>query len=161
MTDMSPLSPKGATTRTVALAGATGLVGRAILEGLLADDSVAAVHALGRREPGVPHPKLTPHMVNFNALPPQPPLQVPRLRAGRQVAVPTVEPRASLRTSGAGLSNLPSATRPSIATSGEISEREACSTPICEGHVNRGASARAAMTAGENWPISVRSRSDR
>lgn len=46
---MPPLSPDGAAKRIVALAGATGLVGRAILEGLLADSSVAAVHALGRR----------------------------------------------------------------------------------------------------------------
>src|SRR5690606_29489962 len=44
--------------RTVAVAGATGLVGREILQGLLADDSVAAVHALGRRKPGFEHPKL-------------------------------------------------------------------------------------------------------
>ncbi len=64
----------GATKRVVALAGATGLVGRAILEGLLADESVAAVHALGRREPGVTHPKLTSHVVDFAALPPLPPL---------------------------------------------------------------------------------------
>lgn len=67
----SPISG-GARTRAVALAGATGLVGRAILEGLLADDSVAAVHALGRREPPVAHPKLTAHVVDFAALPPLP-----------------------------------------------------------------------------------------
>jgi len=35
--------------RTVIVAGATGLVGQAILQGLLDDDSVASVHALGRR----------------------------------------------------------------------------------------------------------------
>jgi uncharacterized protein YbjT (DUF2867 family) len=69
-----PLGPDGATARAVALAGATGLVGRAILEGLLADESVAAVHALGRRGPGIIHPKLTPHVVDFAALPPLPPL---------------------------------------------------------------------------------------
>lgn len=60
----------GVTARAVALVGATGLVGRAILEGLLADASVGAVHVLGRREPGVSHPKLTSHVVDFAALPP-------------------------------------------------------------------------------------------
>jgi uncharacterized protein YbjT (DUF2867 family) len=38
--------------------------------GLLADGSVAAVHVLGRRDPGLAHPKLTAHVVDFNALPP-------------------------------------------------------------------------------------------
>lgn len=56
MADISPLSPDRAHNRVVALVGATGLVGRAILEGLLADESVAAVHALGRRDPGGAHP---------------------------------------------------------------------------------------------------------
>lgn len=70
MADTPPLSPNAARTRVVALAGATGLVGRAILEGLLADASVAAVHALGRRAPGVAHPKLIPHVSDFAALPP-------------------------------------------------------------------------------------------
>ena len=50
------------------MAGATGLVGRAILQGLLADDSVVAVHTLGRRKLSVDHPKLTQHLVDFNAL---------------------------------------------------------------------------------------------
>jgi uncharacterized protein YbjT (DUF2867 family) len=44
-------------------------VGRAILQGLLADDSVAAVHTLGRRELELRHPKLTQHRVDFKALP--------------------------------------------------------------------------------------------
>lgn len=60
--------------RVVALAGATGLVGRFILEGLLNDGSVAAVHALGRRALRVEHEKLTSHVVDFNTLPPLPPL---------------------------------------------------------------------------------------
>ena len=55
--------------RTVLIAGATGLVGREILQGLLADDSVAAVHSLGRRELPLQHPKLTQHRVDFKALP--------------------------------------------------------------------------------------------
>jgi len=44
-------------------------VGREILQGLLADDSVAAVHSLGRRELPLTHPKLTQHRVDFKALP--------------------------------------------------------------------------------------------
>jgi len=55
--------------RTVVVAGASGLVGREILQGLLADDSVAAVHSLGRRELPLAHPKLTQHRVDFKALP--------------------------------------------------------------------------------------------
>lgn len=59
--------------RTVILAGATGLVGREILQGLLADPTVSAVHSLGRRTPATQHPKLTAHIVDFAALPPLPP----------------------------------------------------------------------------------------
>lgn len=74
MADVPALNSYGTPDRVVALAGATGLVGRAILKGLLADASVAAVHALGRREPDFVHPKLILHVVNFAALPPLPPL---------------------------------------------------------------------------------------
>ena len=81
----TPLSPNGAITRVVALAGATGLVGRAILEGLLADGSVAAVHALGRRQPGLSHPKLIPHVVDFAALPMLPPLDEVYLTLGTTI----------------------------------------------------------------------------
>jgi uncharacterized protein YbjT (DUF2867 family) len=55
--------------RTVMIAGASGLVGRELLAGLLADDSVAAVHSLGRRELDLSHPKLTQHRTDFKALP--------------------------------------------------------------------------------------------
>ena len=55
--------------RTVVVAGASGLVGREILQGLLADESVVAVHSLGRRELPLTHPKLTQHRVEFKALP--------------------------------------------------------------------------------------------
>lgn len=82
---MSPLNRNVANTRAVALAGATGLVGRAILEGLLADESVTAVHALGRREPDVTHPKLTPHVVDFKTLPPLPPLEEVYLALGTTI----------------------------------------------------------------------------
>jgi uncharacterized protein YbjT (DUF2867 family) len=56
--------------RSVLIAGASGLVGREILKGLLSDDSVAVVHSLGRRELQLQHPKLTQHRVDFSqALP--------------------------------------------------------------------------------------------
>src|SRR3954452_9155872 len=56
-------------SRTVLIAGASGLVGRELLAGLRANDSVAAVHSLGRRELDVSHPKLTQHRTDFKALP--------------------------------------------------------------------------------------------
>lgn len=59
--------------RVVLLAGASGLVGRHILEALLADASVAAVHSLGRRALPVTHAKLTQHQVDFPTLAQSPP----------------------------------------------------------------------------------------
>lgn len=44
--------------RNVLIAGATGLVGREVLRGLLSDDTVSSVLAIGRREPGERHAKL-------------------------------------------------------------------------------------------------------
>jgi uncharacterized protein YbjT (DUF2867 family) len=55
--------------RVVLIAGASGLVGQEILQGLLSDRSVGAVHSLGRRELPVQHPKLAQHQVDFKALP--------------------------------------------------------------------------------------------
>ena len=73
--------------RTVALAGATGLVGRSILEGLLADPSVQAVHVLGRRNPRVAHARITGHIVDFAALPPLPPVDEVYLALGTTIKV--------------------------------------------------------------------------
>lgn len=55
--------------RIVIIAGATGLVGKEILKGLLANESVALVHSLGRRAPAIEHPKLKAHVIDFSALP--------------------------------------------------------------------------------------------
>lgn len=55
--------------RKVLLAGATGLVGGLILQALLADRTVSAVHALSRRPLNVHHPKLQVHIVDFSCLP--------------------------------------------------------------------------------------------
>lgn len=94
----------------MALAGATGLVGRAILDGLLADESVTAVHALGRRETGIVHPKLTPHVVDFSALRSLPPLDEVYLAlgttiktAGSQTAFRAVDFDANLAVARAAL----------------------------------------------------------
>ncbi|MFZ6733592.1 NAD(P)H-binding protein [Undibacterium sp. Ji42W] len=54
--------------RTVIIAGASGMVGREILAGLLADDRVAEVHSLGRKPPTVQHPKLRAYIVDFASL---------------------------------------------------------------------------------------------
>lgn len=58
--------------RRVLLAGASGLVGRALLQRLLNDASVAEVHALGRRPLALSHAKLRSLVVDFAALPPLP-----------------------------------------------------------------------------------------
>ncbi|MFZ6643689.1 NAD(P)H-binding protein [Undibacterium sp. TC4M20W] len=54
--------------RIVIIAGASGMVGKEILAGLLADDSVAEVHSLGRKPPTVQHPKLSAYIVDFSSL---------------------------------------------------------------------------------------------
>jgi uncharacterized protein YbjT (DUF2867 family) len=78
---------EGAVKRTVALAGATGLVGRSILEGLLADTSVQSVHVLARRKPRVAHARLTCHIVDFAALSPLPPVDEVYLALGTTIKV--------------------------------------------------------------------------
>lgn len=96
--------------RTVILAGATGLVGREILKGLLADDSVGRVHALGRRPPQEQHPKLDFLAVDFSALPPLPPASELYLAlgttikaAGSQAAFRAVDFDANLNVARAAL----------------------------------------------------------
>jgi len=73
--------------RTVLLAGATGLVGREILAGLRADDSVGAVHTLGRKAPPRKHAKLTPHVVDFAKLPALPQVDETYLALGTTIKV--------------------------------------------------------------------------
>ncbi len=50
------------------LAGATGLVGQAVLAALLTDKRYAAVHCVGRRALTLQHPKLFSHVADFAAL---------------------------------------------------------------------------------------------
>ena len=54
--------------RVALVAGATGLVGRAVLAALLTDKRYTAVHCVGRRPLTVQHPKLLSHVVDFTAL---------------------------------------------------------------------------------------------
>jgi|SRR5579885_3050020 len=96
--------------RTAIIAGATGLVGREILAGLLADPAVTAVHSLGRRRPAVQHSKLTAHVVDFAALPALPPADEVYLAlgttikvAGSQAAFRAVDHDANLAVAKAAL----------------------------------------------------------
>ena len=78
--------------RSALVAGATGLVGRALVQGLLADDAVAAVHVLARRALAFQHPKLTVHLVDFAALPALPPTQEVYLALGTTIKVAGSQP---------------------------------------------------------------------
>src|SRR5262245_32404625 len=73
--------------RTVALAGATGLVGREIFQGLLKDTSVIAIHVLTRRPLETIDPKVTAHVVDFRALPTLPPVDEVFLALGTTIKV--------------------------------------------------------------------------
>jgi uncharacterized protein YbjT (DUF2867 family) len=97
--------------RTVILAGATGLVGREILKGLLADSTVTAVHSLGRRKPALEHPRLKAHVLDFAALPALPAADEVYLAlgttikvAGSQAAFRAVDHDANLAVARAALS---------------------------------------------------------
>lgn len=79
--------PPASAARTALVAGATGLVGRAILQGLLADPSVASVHVLARRAPALEHPKLHVQAVDFAALPPLPAVDEAYLALGTTIKV--------------------------------------------------------------------------
>jgi len=72
--------------RTVALAGATGLVGREILRGLAADPSVGAIHVLVRRKIEA-STKVTSHVVDFRALPALPRIDEVYLALGTTIKV--------------------------------------------------------------------------
>lgn len=73
--------------RRVALAGATGLIGGLLLDGLLADDAVAEVHVIGRRPVAREHPKLRMHVVDLRALPALPPVDEVYLALGTTIKV--------------------------------------------------------------------------
>ena len=60
--------------RTALLAGASGLVGSALLQLLLADARYREVLCVGRRTPPLQHPKLRQLQVDFQAMPALPPV---------------------------------------------------------------------------------------
>jgi uncharacterized protein YbjT (DUF2867 family) len=62
-------------------------VGADILKGLLADETVVAVHSLGRRALAIAHPKLTAHVVDFAALPVLPPADEVYLALGTTIKI--------------------------------------------------------------------------
>lgn len=95
--------------RRVLLAGATGLVGRELLQGLLADSGVASIQALGRRPLPLRHPKISFRQVDFGAIPALPPLDEVYLAlgstikaAGSQEAFRAVDFDANLAVARAG-----------------------------------------------------------
>jgi len=72
--------------RSVALAGATGLVGSEILRGLVADPAVSAIHVLGRRAIAVT-PKVISHVVDFRSLPALPHVDEVYLALGTTIKI--------------------------------------------------------------------------
>jgi uncharacterized protein YbjT (DUF2867 family) len=62
---MDGMVPPEIKSRTALLAGATGLVGRELLQQLLADPRYSTVHCVGRRAPAVVHAKLVAHIADF------------------------------------------------------------------------------------------------
>lgn len=54
-------------SRTALLVGATGLVGRELLQLLLADPRYSAVHCIGRRAPALTHAKLHTHVLDIHS----------------------------------------------------------------------------------------------
>ena len=56
-----------AAARVALVAGATGLVGQAVLAALLADKTYKAVHCVGRRKLSLQHPKLAQHVGDFKS----------------------------------------------------------------------------------------------
>lgn len=96
--------------RKVAIAGASGLVGSYILQYLLEDNSVSEVHALCRRNLNIQHPKLTVHLVDFQAISPLPPVDEIYLalgttikQAGSRPAFRNVDYTANLAVAKAGV----------------------------------------------------------
>ena len=59
---MTSTNQNATRTRVALVAGATGLVGQAILALLLADRRYSSVHVVGRRAPSVQHPKMVAHI---------------------------------------------------------------------------------------------------
>ena len=79
-------TPTAAAPIRALLAGATGVVGREVLQRLLDDPQVGAVLALVRRPLALQHPKLQVQVVDFARLPPLPPVDEAYLALGTTLA---------------------------------------------------------------------------
>ena len=73
--------------RVVAVAGASGLVGRALVARLCADPGVAQVHALVRRPLALPQARAQLHVIDVGHPPPLPPLDEVYLALGTTIKV--------------------------------------------------------------------------
>lgn len=82
-------SPSGLSTtrRRVAVTGASGLVGRCLVNRLCADPAVASVHALVRRELDVSHSKLQVHVIDFSDIPALPTIDEVYLALGTTIKI--------------------------------------------------------------------------
>ena len=74
-------------SRSVVLAGATGLVGSLILKALLVDPAVARIQVLARRPLDTSHPKLRVEVVDFSRLPALEPVDEAYLALGTTIKV--------------------------------------------------------------------------
>ena len=83
----NPVATLPPASRSVVVAGASGLVGRCLVEQLCADPSVSVVHALVRRPLAETHPKLQVHVVDFTALPALPPVDEVYLALGTTIKI--------------------------------------------------------------------------
>ena len=99
---------EGGAHRSVLLAGATGLVGRELLRGLLDDESVSRVIIVGRRAPAESHAKLQFVVAEFPRVPALPPVDEAYIAlgttikdAGSQAAFRAIDFDAVLALAGA------------------------------------------------------------
>ena len=83
----NPVTTLPPASRSVLVAGASGLVGRCLVEQLCADPSVSVVHALVRRPLAETHPKLQVHVVDFTALPALPSVDEVYLALGTTIKI--------------------------------------------------------------------------
>ena len=74
-------------SRSVVLAGATGLIGAQVLQDLLLEPEVGKVQVLARRALDVSHPKLQVHVVDFGRLPALAPVDEAYLALGTTIGI--------------------------------------------------------------------------
>lgn len=73
--------------RVVMVAGATGLVGRAVLAALSADKRYRSIHLVGRRAPALTDGRIRFHAVDFGQLPELPPVDDIYIALGTTIKV--------------------------------------------------------------------------